>query len=68
MFARGFGLSILQPRRRWRGDGVGGVARQLGVVRQGESLLNHGRVETRRRRDHPRIVLRECDDEETLTL
>jgi hypothetical protein len=61
---RGLGLSIRQPRR----DGVRGVARQLAIGGKGELALDYRRMQARRRRDHSRIVLRECDNEEALTL
>ena len=64
MFARGLGLSIRQPRREWRAIGVGGVAREFGVVGQGEALLDDRGVQARGGGDHARVVLRERDDEQ----
>jgi hypothetical protein len=63
MLARGFDLSIRHPRPGVSGDRVGRVARPLAVIGKGEPPLNDDRVKTRRRRNHPRIVLRERNHE-----
>jgi hypothetical protein len=42
---RGFGRSILHPRRTVFCDGAGGVLRQFGQVGDGDALVDYGVVE-----------------------